>query len=61
MMKISVIIYNFEMFYGVYNQCRLISSVKKKKTRSVAIRELSGSWDVLPDLLLLLLLLLCNN
>jgi len=30
-MKISVTIYNLEMFYGVYNQCRLISSVKKKK------------------------------
>jgi len=36
-MKISVIIYNLEMFYGVYNQCRLISSVKKKKLCSILI------------------------
>jgi len=46
-MKISVIIYILKMFYGVYDQCRLISSVKKKKICSVATRELSGSCDVL--------------
>jgi len=49
------------MFYGVYNQCRLIFSVKKKNIRSVATREPSDSCDVLSLLLLLLLLLLWNN
>jgi hypothetical protein len=40
-MKISVIIYNLEMFYGVYDQCRLISSVKVKG-KAVPLQAWSG-------------------
>jgi hypothetical protein len=45
-MKISVIIYNREMFYVVYKPECLTSSVKKKKIRNYATRELCGSCEI---------------
>jgi hypothetical protein len=45
-MKISVIIYNLELIYGVYKPVCLTPSAKKKKIRNFAARELSGSCEI---------------